>query len=120
MFFLESSPVPTVPLPLLFYRELAPRNGADGVLQAQGQLCLSRAPHALLSVGRVLAACGAGLWSLEADSWETLVCCVWVAANQIGWWRAPQAGCTHGETVMPPSPEVLPAPACPSWPSASA
>ena len=67
----------------------------------------------MAETGRVLAACGAGLWSLEADSWETLVCCVWVAANQIGWWRAPQAGCTHGETVMLPSPEVLPALACP-------
>ena len=94
---------------------------ADGihasVLQPPVEFCLSWAPHAHISVGRVCPSCGVGLWSSETDTWETPFLRLWVAAIQSGCWKTPQAGCTHHEVVALPCALVFPARAWSSLPS---
>ena len=64
------------------------RCDADGidasVLQPPVELCVSWAPHARISVGRVWPSCGLGVWSLEAGTRETPFLLLWVAAVQVG------------------------------------
>ena len=94
---------------------------ADGihasVLQPPVELCLSWAPLARISMAKVSPSCGVGLWSLEAETWETPFLPLWVAAVQSGCWKTPQEGWTHHEVVTLPCAPVFPALAWSSLPS---
>jgi len=72
--------VPIVPLPLLFFKEMAPRNGTDinhaPVWQPQVELCFSWALHALVSMDRTSPAWAAPLWSLVVDCIDLVPLCI--------------------------------------------